>query len=125
MSPQLKTLLRKIKREFFKKRKSKKWKKLKKMSKVLKRKTVQNCYYNFVNELKQSSPGKWYSMAKRLGAEQNNTDGDLTVECLKGLDNKESAEKVAEFFSQISQEYSPLDMNELPAYLPVTESSRK
>ena len=60
-------------------------------------------------------------MAKWLGAEQTKHDGDLTVECLKGLDNTQSVEKVAEFFSHISQEYSPLDMNELPAYLPAPE----
>ena len=57
-------------------------------------------------------------MAKRLGAEQSNGDGELTVECLQGLDNQQAADKVAEFFSQVSQEYSPLDMSKLPAYLP-------
>ena len=42
MSPQLKILLRKTQREFYKKRKSRKWKKLKKKYKLLKKKTVQN-----------------------------------------------------------------------------------
>ena len=54
MNPALKTLLRKIKREFYKKRKSPKWKKLK----IMKRKTVQNFYSNFVSELKISNPSK-------------------------------------------------------------------
>ena len=65
-----------------------------------------------------SNPAKWYSMAKRLGAEQNHSGGDLEVECLQGLDNQQSAEEIALFFSRISQEYAPLDMNKLPAYLP-------
>ena len=118
MNPTLKTLLRKIKREFYKRRKSPKWKKLKKKFKNLKRKTVRNFYSNFVLELKESNPAKWYSMAKRLGAEQNHSDGELKVECLNGLENEVAAEKVAEFFSKVSKEYSPLDVKNLPAYLP-------
>ena len=121
MTPQLKNLNRKIKREFFKKRKSSKWKKLKKKFKKLKRKTVKNFYSEFVTELKVSNPSKWYSMAKRLGAEQNYKDGELRVECLKGMDNQEAAEQIAEHFSKISQEYAPLDRDKLPAYLPAQE----
>ena len=117
MSPQLKILLRKTQREFYKKRKSRKWKKLKKKYKLLK-KTVQNFYSNFVSELKISNPAKWYTMAKRLGAEDNHNENELKVESLNGLDNQQSAEKIAEFFSKVSQEYSPLNLNELPAYLP-------
>ena len=60
-------------------------------------------------------------MAKRLGAEQNKNDGELKVECLKGLNNQQSAEIVAEHFSKISQEYSPLDTSKLPAYLPAEQ----
>ena len=113
MTPQLKNLNRKIKREFFKNRKSSKCKKLKKKFKKLKRRTVQNFYSEFVSELKVSNPSKWYSMAKRLGAEQNSRDGELHVECLKGMDNQQAAEEIAEHFSKISQEYSPLERDKL------------
>ena len=121
MTPQLKNLNRKIKREFYKNRKSFKWKKLKKKCKTLKRRTVKGFYSNFVNELKVSNPGNWYSMAKRLGAEQSSKNGELSVECLKGLNNQQAAEEVAQHFSRISQEYSPLDTKKLPAYLPAPE----
>ena len=121
MTPQLKNLNRRTKREFYKNRKSPKWKRLKKKFKKLKRSTVKNFYSNFVTELKESNPAKWYSMAKRLGAEQNNKTGELSVDCLKGLSNQQAAEQVAEHFSRISQEYSPLDMEKLPAYLPAPE----
>ena len=57
-------------------------------------------------------------MAKRLGAEQCNGGGELTVKCLQGLDDQQAAEKVAESFSQVSQEYFPLDISKLPSYLP-------
>ena len=119
--PQLKNLNRKIKREFHKNRKSPKWKKLKKKFKSIKRSTVKNFYSEFVSELKESNPAKWYSMAKRLGAEQSNKRGELSVDCLKGLNNYQAAEQVAEHFSKISQEYAPLDSTKLPAYLPAPE----
>ena len=124
MNPQLKTLLRKTKREFYKKRKSPKWRKLKKKYTILKRKTVQNFYSYFVCELKTSHPAKWYSMAKRQGAEESDSDGVLLVECLKRLYDQDAAERVAEFFSWISKEYSPLDTSKLPAYLPAPHTLR-
>ena len=68
-----------------------------------------------------SNSAKWYSLAKRLGAEDNRKGGELSVDCLKGLDNQQAAEQVAEFFSKVSQEYSPLDTTKLPAYLPAQE----
>ena len=74
----------------------------------MKKKTVQNIYLNFVTDLKASNPAKWYSMAKRLGAEQNHSGGDLEVECLQGLEDQQSAEEIALFFSRISQEYAIL-----------------
>ena len=106
-----------MKREFYRNRKSVKWLKLKKKFKVLKKKTVQSFYSNFVSEMKLTNPGKWYTLAKRLGAEKQ-TSAELNVNCLKGLSDKEAAEEIAKHFSSISQEYSPLSTDNLPAYLP-------
>ena len=86
-----------------------------------KRKTIKSFYENFVTELKESNPAKWYSMAKRLGTDQNSKDTRLSVECLKGLGDQDAAEQVAQHFSSISQEYEPLDTTKLPAYLPAQE----
>ena len=122
MTPELKTLNRKIKREFFKNRKSKKWQFLRNKFKKKKRYIVKNFYQKFVNELKESDPSKWYSIAKRIGTDPNSkTDGSLVVDCLKGLSDSDSAEKVAEHFSQISNEYQPLNTVQLPSYLPANE----
>ena len=96
---------------------------MKKRFKVLKKQTVQNFYSDFVTELKTSNPSKWYSLAKRLGAEQQ-ASAELSVGCLKGFTEEESAELVAEHFSSISQEYSPLDTAKLPAYLPAEKALR-
>ena len=103
-----------MKREFYRNRKSVKWLKLKKKFKVLKKKTVQSFYSNFFSEMKLTNPGKWYTLAKRLGAEKQ-TSAELNVNCLKGLSDKEAAEEIAKHFSSISQEYSPLSTDNLPA----------
>ena len=66
---------------------------MKRKFKKLKRNTIKSFYANFVSELKETNPAKWYSMAKRLGTEQSNRDNRLNVECLKGMDDKEAAEK--------------------------------
>ena len=44
-------------------------------------------------------------MAKRLGAEKSNKKEEMSVECLKGMDDQQAAEEVAKYFSKISQEY--------------------
>ena len=80
MSPELKQMQRRIQREFFKRRKNKKWKKMKKKFKILRRKTIQKLYKNFVEDLKQTDPPKWYGMAKRIGAGKNMEHGDLIVD---------------------------------------------
>ena len=45
-------------------------------------------------------------------------DGDVCVEQLNGLDNKQAAQAVAEHFASVSNEYSPIDLQKLPCYLP-------
>ena len=118
MSPQLKQLHRRVQREFFKNRHSKKWKKLKKTFKKLKKKTIRKFYSNFVDELKSSDPGKWWKLAKKIGANDNNSGGDIKVDSLDGLTNTQAAEHIASHFSSIANEYLPIDVTQLPSYLP-------
>ena len=68
--------------------------------------------------MKNTHPSKWYSLAKQLGTDGQQKD-DLNVECLKNLSMQESVEQIAQHFRKISQEYQPLDLKALPAYLPV------
>ena len=118
MSPELKQLHRKMQREYFKKRKSEKFKELKLKFKKLKRKTLKKFYSNFVSDLKESDPAKWYSMAKRIGAVDKMSRCDIQVQCLENKSNKQCADAIAEHFSSISNEYSPINLQELPCYLP-------
>ena len=56
-------------------------------------------------------------MAKKIGAVNHSNDGELKVEALTGLGDVESAERIAQHFSAISQEYLRLDVAALPAFL--------
>ena len=62
-----------------------KYKKLKSKFKRLKRKSVKCLYSDFVFNLKQSDPAKWYQMAKKIGAVNETESGDILVESLANL----------------------------------------
>ena len=95
MTPTLKTLHRQRRREFFKRRQSSKWRKLRTKFRKLKRKAVKSFYTNFVSDLKESKPGNWHRMAKRIGAVDQMTGNDIKVEQLEGLTNKQCAEEIS------------------------------
>lgn len=86
--------------------------------KKLKRKRIRNFYANFLKDLKQSSPGKFFTMAKRIGALDQMADGELQVECLSDSSNQEAAETIANFFAEVSNEYDPVNFTQLPSFLP-------
>ena len=118
-NPQLKLLHWKVQREYCRNKKSSKFKKLKRKFKKLKRKSVKSFYSDFVTELKQTNPSKWYGMAKQIGAiGQNISDNQIEIDCLQELNDQEAAEKIADFFAATSNEYMPADPLQIPAYLP-------
>ena len=121
MTPTLKQLHRKMSREYYHKRKSAKFKKLKAKFKKIKRRTIKTFYSDFVSELKQTDPAKWYSMAKKIGAVDQMNGGEVMVESLSSLNNLQAAQKIAEHFAAISNEYSPIDNSILPSYLPAPQ----
>ena len=118
MSPPLKQLHRQMQREHHLHRKSPKYKKLKSKFKKKKRKAIKAFYSEFVTELKLSNPGKWYAMAKKIGATDLINEGETQVESLSEFSNLQSAHKIAEHFAAISNEYLPIDNSQLPCYLP-------
>ena len=101
-SPAIKQIHRRMCREFFKNRRSPKYKKLKFKFKKMKRKSIKEFYSTFVSDLKICNPGKWYAMAKKIGAVDQMTNGDIQVECLSCFNNKQCADKIAEHFASIS-----------------------
>ena len=57
-------------------------------------------------------------MAKRIGAGGKASSGDIHIEYLEGLSEQEQVDAVADSFAAVSQEYEPVNILLLPAYLP-------
>ena len=60
-------------------------------------------------------------MAKRIGAVDQMNGGDVIVDSLQHLDNYSCAQEIAQHYSKISNEYSPVDPAQLPCYLPAEQ----
>ena len=57
-------------------------------------------------------------MCKKIGAIDPLCQDELRVKCLEGKNDKECAEAVASHFAAVSNEYEPVDLSALPAFLP-------
>ena len=62
-------------------------------------------------------PSKFYQIAKQIGTGSKETNRYINIECIKDLTPKEQVERVAESFAEVSQQYSPIDLHQLPSYL--------
>ena len=94
-----------------------KWKALNKKSKESIANAKQSYVDNILSKLKTSNKGAWYSEMKKLGS----VSGDVqngTFEIMKHSDKEDKlvCEEIADYFSAISQEYSPIDRNNFPAH---------
>ena len=69
-----------------------------------------------VEALKESQPGKAYSIFKSMGAQPGDcTDNNtFTLPNHMNLSDQECAEAIAEYFASISREYTALDLDQLP-----------
>ena len=85
----------------------------------LKRARIKNYQQKFVQKLKASNPSMWYQkMKQELGGVDQMSRGKLKIKELDGLSDKECADRVAESFAAVSQEYEKLDRTKLPAFQP-------
>jgi len=117
MTPELKQILRESQRERLRNGKSTKFKKLWSKFRRIKRSKIKSNTKKIVNELKETAPGRWFQVMKKMGGVDQSAPR-LEVEELKGLTDQECAEAVAQAFASVSQEYEPIDMAQLPAFLP-------
>ena len=79
---------------------------------------AQNYLDKNVRAIKESDPGKAYSILKRLGAQPGETDAccfEVKEHCDLGLTASEAADRIAQKFSEISQEFPPLKVENLPS----------
>ena len=64
-------------------------------------------YKKTVADLKKKSPGQWYSALKRITSSDQRSD-QINIEEINHLTDQEQAERIAEKFSSIQNEYQPL-----------------
>ena len=118
MSPQIKQLLRKVQPEYFSKGKSPKWRKLRSNYRNLKQKSVPAFFSRLVKEITDTDKHKSYMKMKQIGSIHPVGSGELKIECLDGKFDEECAEEVAKAFASVSNEFLPVDLCQLPAFLP-------
>ena len=115
---EMKRLKRVKAREYQKHRRSLKWLNLNEKYKKAVLKAKRTYYKNIVKDLKTTKTSQWFSMLKKLCSYDQQKSEPVIVESIKHLSNEEQAEKIADKFSKVSQEYDPLldDDIEVPKY---------
>ena len=71
-----------------------------------------------VDSLAKVKPGKAHKILKKLGAkpgeDRDSTEYKIPEFKDQGLTNKQIADRVGQFFADISQQYKPLSVHNLP-----------
>ena len=114
ISPELKQLDRK--REFFKNQQSELWTKLDTEFKEKFSSEKEIYYKNIVTDLKETNPGKWYSKIKRMSGQEKDREQKILVEELSGYSDQEQAEKIAEHYVKVSNQYEKIQISDFPEY---------
>ena len=114
----IKRLARLKSREYNRHGKSAKYKDLAKKFKAKYEAEARKYLQKNISELMQCKPGQAYNVLKKMGAKpgeciDSNTFTLPTHES-ENLSAAQSAERIADYFAQISQEFPPLDYNLLP-----------
>ena len=116
INQELKTLKRRKQREYVKNGKSLKYRKLAEEFSTNYKAAAEKYIRKKVDDLKETKPGKAFSILRNMGAKPgDDIDGNqFTLPLHEGLTKEESAEKIAQAFASISNEYLPLKASELP-----------
>ena len=113
-SPQLKSDNRKLKRIFFKEGRSNRWTNLK--AEFLERceRAKKSYYTNIVSDLKESNPGQWHSKVKRMSGQNTDKVRNIMVDELRAYSDQEQADKIAEHYAKVSNQYDPVEVDDFP-----------
>ena len=100
-------------REFNKNRRSSKYMRLQKVYKQQLSESKRLFYRNKVRQLKSSDSKQWWRKMKKLTKCDNTAEEQVQVAELKDFSDKEQVEIIAKSFAQISQEFQPLNRDEI------------
>ena len=110
---QVKKIDRKRKKEYSKHKRSRKWKKLNEIYQEKSDEAKENYYTNIVEDLKTSNVGKWYSKLKRMSTDDKTKCDKVNVLSLTDLPPNAQAEKIADSFAKVSNEYQPIKSEDI------------
>ena len=110
---QVKRIDRQRKKEYSKHKRSKKWKYLDELFNQKSVEAMESYYTNIVEDLKTSNVGKWYSKLKRMSSDDRTKCDQVNVLSLNDLPHDDQAEKIADSFAQVSNEYEPLKSEDI------------
>ena len=109
ITPEIKDISRRKRREFSKHRKSPKWKTLNKIFEEKCELARKSYYENIVGDLKTSNPGQWHSKLKRMTSYDHMKANEVIVDSISHLSDKEQVELIADNFMKVSNLYEPID----------------
>ena len=120
-SAALKKLDKYVKKEYKQRGKSEKYIKLKSAYDVKYKKAAKHYLDGCIEDMMEEAPGKAYRALKKLGARPGDcgeeTGFTITSHVEQNLSPQQSVEQIADYFSSISQQYAPLNLQELPERL--------
>ena len=118
MNTELKSLSRRKKREREKNGKSVKYTDLSNEFETKNKIAAEKYLRNSIDTLKESKPGQAYRVLKSMGAQPGDCTDNQTFSLpnhqAEGLDDQQAAERIADYFAAISNEFSPLDLDLVP-----------
>ena len=113
----MKKIDRKRKRIYNKERKSEKSSRFDKIFKEEVKLAKTNFYKNMIADLRKKKPSQWYSSLKRISGYDKKSE-KVVIEEINHLPDDQQAEKIADLFSSILNEYEALvkDDIEIPEF---------
>ena len=109
----LSRLKRRKSREYSKRRRSAKWFKLEKIYNDQLKLAKKSFYRRRIKNLRKVNPGKWYGELKKLTSYDQQRSEEIIVESIKDLTIPEQAEKIADKFAEVSNEYDKLKTEDI------------
>ena len=118
ITAELKKIDRQVKREYRKHQKSQKYLRLKKSYDVKLRAAAESYLNKNVRSLMEDDPGKAYRSYRKMSSQPGDCEDETSFTLLSHIEDNltptQSIERIADYFSQISQEYPPLNIDLLP-----------
>ena len=121
VTPEIKEISRKKRREYFKHKKSPKWKTLDSLFNEKCEAAKISYYENIVSDLKNSNPGQWSSKLKRMTSHDQMKSEKVIVDTICHLSDQEQVEIIADSFSNVSNQYEPID----PANISINQANNQ